>query len=130
MKFSLIAVIVVALAIGSESASLVKRDAPAELDKIAKYFQDLVDNLKNVEGAELANKANAYLEQSRAQFQPMVEKLQEQLKPFSGNIEEQIKPLAASVQSQVAPLAGMVQTHVEDMIKFVADQAKAMLPPQ
>lgn len=42
---------------GSESVSLVKRDAPAELDKIAKYFQDLVDNLKNVEGPELANKA-------------------------------------------------------------------------
>ncbi len=42
---------------GSESASLVKRDAPAELEKIAKYFQDLVDNLKNIEGPELANKA-------------------------------------------------------------------------
>ncbi|KAL0171372.1 hypothetical protein M9458_031683, partial [Cirrhinus mrigala] len=113
----------------SESASLVKRDATAELEKIAKYFQDLVDNLKNVEGPELANKANAYLEKSRAQFQPMVEKLQEQLKPFS-NIEDQIKPLAASVQAQVAPLAGMVQTHVEDVLKFVADKSKAILPPQ
>ncbi|XP_056331729.1 type-4 ice-structuring protein LS-12 [Danio aesculapii] len=129
MKFSLIAVIVFALAISSESASLVKRDASAELDKIAKYFQDFVDNLKNVEGPELANKASAYLEQSRAQFQPMVEKLQEQLKPFS-NIEDQIKPLAASVQAQVAPLADMVQTHVEDVLKFVADKTKTMLPPQ
>lgn len=42
---------------GSESVSLVKREAPAELEKIAKYFQDLVDNLKNVEGPEMANKA-------------------------------------------------------------------------
>ncbi len=42
---------------GSESASLVKRDAPAELEKITKFFQDLVDNLKNIEGPELANKA-------------------------------------------------------------------------
>ncbi|XP_043116229.1 type-4 ice-structuring protein LS-12-like [Puntigrus tetrazona] len=130
MKFSLIAVLVVALAIGSESASLVKRDAPAELDKIAKYFQDLVDSLKNVEGPELANKANAYFEQSRAQFQPMVEKLQEQLKPLSSNIEDHIKPLAASVQAQVAPLAGLVQSQVEDVLKFVADQSKAILPPQ
>ncbi|XP_016341394.1 type-4 ice-structuring protein LS-12-like [Sinocyclocheilus anshuiensis] len=130
MKFSVIAVLVVTLAIGSESASLVKRDAPAELDKIAKYFQDLVDNLKNIEGTELANKANVYFEQSRAQLQPMVEKLQEQLKPLSSNIEDHIKPLAASVQAQVAPLAGLVQTHVEDVLKFVADQTKAILPPQ
>ncbi|XP_050988030.1 type-4 ice-structuring protein LS-12-like [Labeo rohita] len=130
MKFSLIAVLVVALAIGSESASLVKRDTSAELEKIAKYFQDLVDNLKNVEGPELANKANTYFEQSKAQFQPMVEKLQEQLKPLSSNIEDHIKPLAESVQAQVAPLAGLVQTHVEDVLKFMADQTKAILPPQ
>ncbi|XP_077070144.1 uncharacterized protein LOC143722628 [Siphateles boraxobius] len=130
MNFSLISVLVVALAIGSESVSLVKRDAPAELDAIAKYFQELVDNLKNVEGPELASKANAYLEQGRAQFQPMVEKLQEQLKPLSSNIEDHIKPLAASVQAQVAPLAGMVQTHVEDVLKFVAEKTKAILPPQ
>ncbi|TRY55305.1 hypothetical protein DNTS_013461, partial [Danionella cerebrum] len=130
MKLSVIAVLVVALAIGSESASLVKRDASAELDKIAKYFQDFVDNLKNVEGPELVSKANTYLEQSRAQFQPMVEKLHEQLKPLSSNIEEQIKPLAASVQAQVAPLAGIVQTHVEDVLKFVSDKSKTILPPQ
>ncbi|CAM4704729.1 unnamed protein product [Leuciscus chuanchicus] len=130
MKFSLIAVLVVALAIGSESVSLVKRDVSAELDTIAKYFQDLVDNLKNVEGPELASKATAYLEQSRAQFQPMVEKLQEHLKPLSSNIEDHIKPLAASVQAQVAPLAGMVQTHVEDVLKFVAEKTKDILPPQ
>ncbi|XP_057195281.1 type-4 ice-structuring protein LS-12-like [Triplophysa rosa] len=127
MTFSLIAVLVVALAIGSESISLVKREAPAELEKIAKYFQDLVDNLKNVEGPEMANKAKAYFEESTAQFQPMVEKLQEQLKPLS-NIEEHIRPLAASVQAQVAPLSDMVQTQVEDMIKFMAEKTKAILP--
>ncbi|XP_051575445.1 type-4 ice-structuring protein LS-12-like [Myxocyprinus asiaticus] len=130
MKFSLITILVVALAIGSESVSLVKRETPAELDKIAKYFQDLVDTLKNVEAPELANKAKAYFEESKAQFQPMVEKLQEQLKPLSSNIEDHIKPLAASVQAQVAPLTDMVQTHVEDMLKFVAEKTKAILPPQ
>ncbi|XP_065154898.1 uncharacterized protein [Paramisgurnus dabryanus] len=129
MKFSLIAVLVVALAIGSESASLVKRDASAELEKIAKYFQDLVDNLKNVEAPEMANKAKAYFEESRAQFQPMVEKLQEQLKPLS-NIEDQIKPLAASVQAQVAPLSELVQSQVDDMLKFVVEKTKAIMPPK
>uniref|UniRef100_A0A8C2G613 Antifreeze protein type IV n=1 Tax=Cyprinus carpio TaxID=7962 RepID=A0A8C2G613_CYPCA len=97
----------------SESASLIKRDAPAELEKIAKYFQDHVDNLKKVRGPDLVNK------QTRAHFQPMVEKLHEQLKPLSSNTEDHIKPLAASVQ-----------THVEDVLKFVADQTKAILPPQ
>ncbi|XP_055066776.1 type-4 ice-structuring protein [Misgurnus anguillicaudatus] len=129
MKFSLIAVLVVALAIGSESASLVKRDASAELEKIAKYFQDLVDNLKNVEAPEMANKAKAYFEESRAQIQPMVEKLQEQLKPLS-NIEDQIKPLAASVQAQVAPLSDLVQSQVDDMLKFVVEKTKSILPPK
>ncbi|XP_051576024.1 type-4 ice-structuring protein LS-12-like [Myxocyprinus asiaticus] len=126
MKFSLIAVLLVALAIGSESVS----ETPAELEKISKYFQDLVDNLKNVEAPELANKAKAYFEESKAQFQPMVEKLQEQLKPLSSNIEDQIKPLAASVQAQFAPLADIVQTHIEDMLKFVSEKSKTILPPQ
>ncbi|XP_073728609.1 apolipoprotein A-II [Misgurnus anguillicaudatus] len=126
MKFSLIAILVVALVIGSESLSLVKREAPAEFEKIAKYFQDLVDTLK---APEMADKARAYFEESRAQFQPMVEKLQEQLKPLS-NIEDQIKPLAASVQAQVAPLGDMVQSQFEEMIKFVAEKTKDILPPQ
>uniref|UniRef100_A0A8C1QME1 Antifreeze protein type IV n=1 Tax=Cyprinus carpio TaxID=7962 RepID=A0A8C1QME1_CYPCA len=108
----------------SESASLINRDAPAELEKIAKYFQDHVDNLKKVRGPDLVNK------QTGAHFQPMVEKLHEQLKPLSSNIEDHIKPLAASVQAQVTPLASMIQTHVEDVLKFVADQTKAILPPQ
>ncbi|KAI7806215.1 embryogenesis regulator [Triplophysa rosa] len=126
MKVSLIAILVVALAIGSESVSLVKREAPAEFEMIAKYFQDLADTFK---APEMANKAMAYFEESKAQFQPMVEKLQEQLKPLS-NIEEHIKPLAASVQAQVAPLSDMVQTQVEDMIKFMAEKTKEILPPQ
>ncbi|XP_056617768.1 type-4 ice-structuring protein LS-12-like isoform X1 [Triplophysa dalaica] len=126
MKVSLIALLVVALAIGSESVSLVKREAPAEFETIAKYFQDLADTFK---APEMANKAMAYFEERKAQFQPMVEKLQEQLKPFS-NIEEHIKPLAASVQSQVSPLSDMVQAQVQDMIKFLAEKTKEILPPQ
>ncbi|XP_051575446.1 type-4 ice-structuring protein LS-12-like [Myxocyprinus asiaticus] len=130
MKFSLIATLLVALAIGSESVSLVKRETPAELEMISKYFQDLVDTLKNVEAPELANKARAYFDKSKAQFQTMVEKLQEQLKPLSSNIEDHIKPLAASVQAQFAPLADMVQTHIKDMLKFVYEKSKTILPPQ
>ncbi|KAB5532863.1 hypothetical protein PHYPO_G00125030 [Pangasianodon hypophthalmus] len=133
MKFSLIAALVIALAIGSQAASLVKRESPEmppEVEKIASYFQDLVQNLKALEAPELANKAKAYMEESRAQLQPVVEKLQEQLKPLSSNIEEQIEPLAASVRAQIAPYTNLMQSQIEDMLRFVVDQTKAILPPQ
>ncbi|XP_053344113.1 type-4 ice-structuring protein LS-12-like [Clarias gariepinus] len=133
MKFSLVAVLVAVLAIGSQAASLVKRESPAmpaEVEKIASYFQDLVQNLKALETPELANKAKAYIEESRAQFQPMVEKLQEQLKPLSSNIEEQMEPLAASVRAQITPYTSLVQSQFEEMLKFMVDQTKAILPPQ
>ncbi|XP_007242210.1 type-4 ice-structuring protein LS-12 [Astyanax mexicanus] len=128
MKFFLIAALVVALAIGSESASLAKREVPEELQKMGQYFQGLVDALKTVEGPELANMAKTYVEQSRAQFQPMVEKLHEQLK--LSNIDEQIKPLAASLQAQISPYTDLVQTQVEDVLRFMVDQTKAILPAQ
>ncbi|XP_030639040.1 type-4 ice-structuring protein LS-12-like [Chanos chanos] len=130
MKFSLIAALVVVLAIahGTESMSVVKREAPAELEKITQYFEGLLETLKSADAPELANKAKAYFEESKAKLQPMVEKLQEQLKPLSGNLEEQIKPIADSVQAQLAPYASLVQSQVEDVLKFVVDQTKAILP--
>ncbi|XP_072537660.1 apolipoprotein A-II-like [Salminus brasiliensis] len=128
MKFALIAALVVVLAIGSESASLVKREVPEELQKVGQYFQGLVDALKTVEGPELANMAKSYVEQSRSQIQPMIEKLQEQLK--LSNIDDQIKPLAASLQAQIAPYTDLVQTQVEDALRFMVDQTKAIMPSQ
>ncbi|KAF4076114.1 hypothetical protein AMELA_G00226780 [Ameiurus melas] len=132
MKF-LIAAFVVTLAIGSQAASLVKRESPElppEVEKIASYFQDFVQNLKALETPELANKAKSYIDESRAQLQPMIEKLQEQLKPLSSNLEEQIEPLAASVRAQITPYTNLMQSQIEDLVKFVVDQTKAVLPPQ
>ncbi|KAF7692050.1 type-4 ice-structuring protein LS-12-like [Silurus meridionalis] len=133
MKFSLVAALVVALAIGSQAASLVKREAaelPPEVEKIASYFQDLIQNLKALETPDLANRAKTYLEESRAQLMPVVQKLQEQLTPLSSNIEEQVEPLAASVRAQITPYTNLMQSQIEDMLKFVVDQTKAILPPQ
>ncbi|XP_017564189.1 type-4 ice-structuring protein-like [Pygocentrus nattereri] len=129
MKFALIAALVTVLAIGSESASLVKREVPEELQKISQYFQGLVDSLKTAEGPELATMAKTYIEESRAQLQPIVEKLHAQLKPLT-SIDEQIKPLAASLQAQIAPYTDLVQTQVEDVLRFMVDQTKAILPSQ
>ncbi|KAK3515394.1 hypothetical protein QTP70_018902 [Hemibagrus guttatus] len=133
MKFSLIAALVVVLAIDSQAASLVKRETqalPAEVEKIASFFQDLIQNLKALESPELADKAKAYMEESRAKLQPVVEKLQEQLKPLSSNIEEKMEPLAASIRAQINPYTELMQSQFDDMFKFVVDQTKAILPPQ
>ncbi|XP_066501118.1 type-4 ice-structuring protein-like [Hoplias malabaricus] len=129
MKFALVAALVAVLAIGSESASLMKREIPEEFQKMSQYFQGLVDALKSIESAELANMAKTNVEEMKAQFQPMVDKLQEQLKPLS-NIDEQIKPLAASLQAQIAPYTDLVQTQVEDVLRYMVDQTKAILPAQ
>ncbi|XP_060756983.1 type-4 ice-structuring protein LS-12-like [Neoarius graeffei] len=133
MKFSLIITIVITLAIGSQAASLVKRESsqiPPELEKIGSYFQNFIQNLKTLDSPELANQARAYIDESKAQLQPVVEKLQEQLKPLSTNIEEKIEPLAASVRAHISPYTNLLQSQVEDLLKFVVDQTKAILPPQ
>ncbi|XP_074540336.1 antifreeze protein type IV [Halichoeres trimaculatus] len=154
MKFSLIAALLVVLAIahGSEAGSLVKRDVQADVDKITKVIkemsasittatQDMVDKVKAM---EMTNTAQTYVEDSKAKIQPLVEKfhseatkLQEQVKPYITNIEEQMKPLTDNFNAQVKPLTDNFQAQVKpltDMMeKFfqqVLDQTKALMPPQ
>ncbi|KAG5843040.1 type-4 ice-structuring protein LS-12-like [Anguilla rostrata] len=137
MKFSLVAalVVVLALAIGSESVSVVKREAP-ELEQLTQYFQDLSatltrttqDIMEKLKAHELTGQAQAYIEDGRAQLQPLAEKIQEQLKPLAANIEEQLKPLTDSVQAQIKPLADSVQAQLEELWKKVLEQTKALAP--
>ncbi|XP_071378096.1 antifreeze protein type IV [Centroberyx affinis] len=154
MKFSLVAALVVVLAVahGTESVSLVKRDIPSEVDRITQFIKDMSatltsatqDMVEKVKAHELTNKAQTYMEDSRAQIQPLVdkvqaeaEKLQEQLKPFIANIEDQIKPMTDNFQAQVKPLTdnfhAQVKPLTDQMEKLFAqlmDQTKALLPPQ
>ncbi|KAJ8336390.1 hypothetical protein SKAU_G00376100 [Synaphobranchus kaupii] len=137
MKFSLaVLVVVLALAIGNESVSVVKREAP-ELEQITKYFQELSATLtrttqemvEKLKAHELAGQAQTYFEDGKAQLQPLAEKIQEQLKPLAANIEQQLKPLTESMQAQIKPLAESVQAQLEDLWKKVLDQTKALAPP-
>ncbi|XP_037639746.1 type-4 ice-structuring protein LS-12-like isoform X2 [Sebastes umbrosus] len=154
MKFSLIATLVVVLAVayGTEAGSLVKRDAQSDLEAITKLIssmstsitsatQDMVEKVKTL---EMTNTAQTYMEDSRAKIQPLVEKvqaeaakLQEQVKPFIGNIEDTIRPMTENFNTQVKPLTDNFHAQVKpltDMMeKFfqqVMDQTKALLPPQ
>merc|ERR1712189_145732 len=143
MKFSLVAALVVVLAVahGTESVSLVKRDVQAEVDKITKLINDMSTSItsatqemvEKVKALEVTNTAQTYMEDSRAQIQPLVEKVQ----PFIANIEGQIKPLTDNFNAQVKPLTDNFHAQVkpltdimEKFFKQVMDQTKALLPPQ
>merc|ERR1711980_71438 len=143
MKFSLVAALVVVLAVahGTQAGSLVKRDAESDMDKITKLIndmsasitsatQDMVEKMKTM---EVTNTAQTYMEDSRAKIQPLVEKvqaeaakLQEQVKPFIANIEDQIRPMTDNFNAQVKPLTDMM----EKFFQQVMDQTKALVPPQ
>ncbi|XP_026173476.1 type-4 ice-structuring protein LS-12-like [Mastacembelus armatus] len=154
MKFSYIAALVVFLAVahGSEAVSLVKHDIQSEVDKITKLLNDMSasissatqDMVEKVKALEMTNTAQTYMEDSRSQIQPLVDKvqaeatkLQEQVKPFIANIEDQIKPLTENFNAQVKPLTDNFHSQVKpltDMMEMlfqqVMDKTKALLPPQ
>merc|ERR1712035_224911 len=143
MKFSLVAALVVVLAVahGAEAVSLVKRDVQAEVDRITKVINDMSASItaatqemvEKVKALEVTNTAQTYMETSRAQIQPLVDRvqaeaatLQEQLKPLIANIGAQVGPMTDKLHSQVKPLTDMV----EKLFQQVMDETKALLPPQ
>lgn len=78
-----------------------------------------------------------YIEDSKAQIQPLVEKvqaeaekIQEQMRPYLTNIEEQMRPMADNLHAQIKPLADNFQAQIEQIFQQAVDQAKALLPPQ
>ncbi|XP_020353702.1 type-4 ice-structuring protein LS-12-like [Oncorhynchus kisutch] len=134
MKFSIVAALVVVLAIGCESSSLVKRDIPAEIETLTKYFQDAIEKVKS---HELISQAQGYLEEGKTQITPLTdkiqehaEKIQEQMKSFVSDIEKQVRPMADKLQAQFKPLADDLQAQMEQLFQTVVDQTKALLPPQ
>uniref|UniRef100_A0A3B3YMX2 Antifreeze protein type IV n=1 Tax=Poecilia mexicana TaxID=48701 RepID=A0A3B3YMX2_9TELE len=150
MKFSLVATILVVLAVAhSEARSLVRREVQAEVDRITQLLRDMSasvttatqDMVEKMKALEMTNTAT-YMEDSQAKIQPLVEqvqseaaKLQEQVKPLISNIEERIRPLTDdfnaqvltdNLQNQVKPLTNMM----EKFLQQVMEQSKALLPPQ
>ncbi|XP_064207125.1 type-4 ice-structuring protein LS-12-like isoform X2 [Anguilla rostrata] len=135
MKFSLVAalVVILALAHGCESVSLVKRDAHMEVDTLIKYVQDLSSLVtKTTQGLverakthELTGKANAYIEDGRTQLQPLVQQIQKELKPLAASIKEQLKPLTEPLQAQLKPFSDSIQPELERIWKTLLDATKA-----
>ncbi|MBN3295023.1 type-4 ice-structuring protein LS-12 [Amia ocellicauda] len=140
MKFSLFAAFVVVLALTHGSDASYLRDEPAktDLETLTKYFQDLSalissttqDIVDKVKAQELADKAQAYLQDGKAQLQPLADNLQAQLKPLVDNLEEQLKPMADNLQAQVKPVTDNLQAQLVDFWQKILDQAKALAPPQ
>ncbi|XP_062395685.1 type-4 ice-structuring protein LS-12-like [Sardina pilchardus] len=139
MKFTLaIALLVLVISHGAESASLVQRDVPAEIQKITKFLEDIssmftttvTELVEKIKATDLTSEAEAYLQEGKAQVQPLLEKVQKQLKPLTANIEEKLKPLSGPILSQIQPLAASVEAQVEDLLRKVMDHTKALLPPQ
>ncbi|KAL2080133.1 hypothetical protein ACEWY4_023926 [Coilia grayii] len=130
MKVVLVAVLVVlALSHGSVNA-----DANADIERLTQYFQDLSAKLTSttqelveaIKTHELTAQAQTYLQDGKAQLEPLAEKIQSQIKPLAANVEEQLKPLAESVQAQLKPLADSVQAQMEDLFKKILEQTKAI----
>merc|ERR1711976_17038 len=132
MKFSLVAALVVVLAVahGTQAVSLVKRDAQSDLDQITKLIndmstsitsatQDMVEKMKTM---EVTNTAQTYMEDSRAKIQPLVDRVQAE----AAKLQEQVKPFIANIEEKIKPLTDMV----EKLFQQVMDQTKALLPPQ
>nr|XP_020500141.1 type-4 ice-structuring protein LS-12-like [Labrus bergylta] len=132
MKFSLVAALVVVLAVahGSDAGSLVKRDVQADVDKITGLINDMSASLTattqelvdQVKALDVTNTAQTYMENSKAKLQPLVEKaqaeaakMQEQIKPFIASMEEQMKPLTDAFDIQVKPLTDNIQEQVKPL---------------
>ncbi|CAB1438913.1 unnamed protein product [Pleuronectes platessa] len=143
MKFSLVAALVVLLAVahGSEAVSLVKRDVHPEVDTITDFLKEMSasitsstqDVLERVKALDVTNTAQTYIKDSQAKVQPLVDnvqaeatKLQEQVLPFITNINDQIKPLTDNLHDQVKPLVDMMLNFFQQVV----NQTNALLPPQ
>ncbi|XP_062256167.1 antifreeze protein type IV [Platichthys flesus] len=143
MKFSLVAALVVLLAVahGSEAVSLVKRDVQSEVDKITDFLKEMSasitsstqDVLERMKALDVTNTAQTYIKDSQAKIQPLVDnvqaeatKLQEQVQPFITNINDQIKPLTDNLHDQVKPLTDMMLNFFQQVV----NQTNALLPPQ
>ncbi|KAM7384343.1 hypothetical protein PAMA_011608 [Pampus argenteus] len=126
MKFSLIATLVVlALAQGSLAQEM------PDFEKIAQYFEEMKTRMTSqmseiIGSQDLQGQAQTFLEDRKAQLEPLAAQIQGQLTSITSNLEEQIKPLAASMQAQLQPMIRDFQTQMEGILAQMTEQAKAI----
>ncbi|XP_071401405.1 type-4 ice-structuring protein LS-12-like [Centroberyx affinis] len=127
MKFSLIAALVVVLALAQGSLSA---EVP-DLESIGQYFEDMKNKLTqeltdNIRVQEMANQAQTFLEDKRTQLEPVATQFQDQMRTVAATVEEQFKPLAENMQAQVQPLVDDFQKQMQDILQKLMDRAKAI----
>ncbi|XP_062414487.1 type-4 ice-structuring protein LS-12-like isoform X1 [Pungitius pungitius] len=126
MKYSLIATIVVlALAQGGFA-----QDA-SDLERLSQYFEEMktkliADMTEIIHSQDLANQAQAFIEDKKTQLQPLVAQIQEQLRSAATNVEEQIRPLTANVQAQLQPQIDSFQKQMEAVFDKLSKQTLAL----
>merc|ERR1711962_89658 len=127
MKSSLVAALFVVLTVahGTESVSLVKRDVQAEVDKITKLINDMSTSITSAT-QELVDKVQAEAIKLQKQVKPYIANIEDKIKPLTNNFNAQVKPLTDNFHAQVKPLTDLM----EKFFKQVMDQTKALLPPQ
>merc|ERR1711970_1157734 len=103
MKFSIVAALVVVLALAQGSRAA---ESP-EVEKMRQFIEDM----KN---------------QVLTSTQTLMAEGQTQLEPLAASIEEQIKPLAENMQKQLSPMIESFKSQVSELIRQATEQAKAI----
>ncbi|XP_040923831.1 type-4 ice-structuring protein LS-12 isoform X2 [Betta splendens] len=128
MKFSLVAALVVVLAVArAEAAALVKRDAQFDMDKFisemsASFTSATEEIVEKMKSFDMSNAAQTYVEDGKAQIQPLVEKVQAE----AAKLQQQVKPFVTNIEGQVKPLTDVMEKFLQQAMA----QAKSLLPPQ
>merc|ERR1712142_1034566 len=89
MKFSLVAALVVVLALAQGSRA---SEAP-EVEKMRQFIEDMK--------SQVLTRTQTLMSEGQTQLEPLAAQIQEQLKPLASSIEEQFKPLAENMQAQL-----------------------------
>merc|ERR1712112_94386 len=114
MKFSLVAALVVVLALAQGSRAA---EAP-EVEKMRQFIEDM----KN----QVLTRTQTLMQEGQTAVEPLATQIQEQLKPLASSIEEQIKPLADKVQAQLQPLLDNFQAQMQELLRKVTEQTKSI----
>merc|ERR1712119_83576 len=114
MKFSLVAALIVVLALAQGSRAA---EAP-EVEKMRQFIEDM----KN----QVLTRTQTLMSEGQTQLEPLAAQIQEQLKPLASSIEEQLKPLAENMQAQLQPLLSDFQAQMQELLRKVTEQTKSI----
>ncbi|XP_061616772.1 type-4 ice-structuring protein LS-12-like [Phyllopteryx taeniolatus] len=125
MKVLIAAFVVIALAQGSLAQDAI------DLETLSQKFEDIKNQMtaelsRLINTQDLSTQAQAFLEEQKKQFEPMLASVQQQLRTAAASMHEQIEPMTTNLQSQLEPVMQKFQEQMEAILKQVTQQAKAL----